>query len=149
MVSINKYTFQVINFICSPSRNHLIISDGCLPDLEYVDAGLEVSTFIEDKIGDRRLSMRVQDYINDMLRTHIRHSEEFGEYIAIKNIGVLFEPLLKIDLERFFDRWSQNIMLIFDKGKSTIEDNRLYLVKGCSNDYTVSLEGINYIEVLL
>jgi len=52
-------------------------------------------------------------------------------------------------LERFFDRWSQNIMLIFDKGKSTIEDNRLYLVKGCSNDYTVSLEGINYIEVLL
>jgi len=135
-------------FISSPSRNHLVISDSCIDRLKYVDVGLEVSTFIEDKIGDRRLSMRVQDHLNIILRSHICKSEDFGEYLALKNIGILFEPLLKIDLEGFLDRWSQNMMLILDVDKGIIRDNHLYLSQGCSNDYAVSLEGVNYIELL-
>lgn len=135
-------------FISSPSRNHLVISNGCIAGLEYVDVGLEVSTFIEDKIGDRRLSMRVQDNLNALLRTHICQSEDFGEYLALTNIGILFEPLLKIDLEGLLDRWSQNTMLILDIGKGAIADNRLFLTEGCSTNYSVSLEGVNYIELL-
>ncbi len=142
----NKYTEQISDFICSPSRNHLIIANGCLDDLEYVNVGLEVSTLIEDKLNDRRLSMRIQDDLNNIMNCHICHSEKFGYYIGLKNIGILFEPLLKINLEGFFDRWSQNITLIINKDKAIIDNNRLFLTKGCSNDYTVSLKGINYIE---
>ena len=99
-------------FLSSPSRNHLVISDGCIVGFDYIDVGLEISAFIEDKISDRRLSMRVQDHLNVLLRSHICKSEEFGEYLALTNIGILFEPLLKIDLEGFLDRWSQNMILL-------------------------------------
>ena len=134
-------------FISSPSRNHLVISNGCIAGLEYVDVGLEVSSFIEDKIGDRRLSMRVQDSLNVLLRTHICQSEDFGEYLALTNFGILFEPLLKIDMEGLFDRWSQNTILILDIGKGTIAEKHLFLTEGCSTNYSVSLERVNYIEL--
>ena len=101
-------------FLSSPSRNHLVISDDCIVGFDYIDVGLEKSAFIEDKISDRRLSMRVQDHLNVLLRSHICKSEEFGEYLALTNIGILFEPLLKIDLDGFLDRWSQNMILILD-----------------------------------
>ena len=135
-------------FLSSPSRNHLVISDGCIVGFDYIDMGLEISTFIEDRISDRRLSMRVQDQLHALLRSHICKSEEFGEYLALTNIGILFEPLLKIDLEGFLDRWSQNMILLLDVGKGNIQDNHFFLTQGCSRDYSVSLEGINYIELL-
>ena len=125
-------------FLSSPSRNHLVISDDCIVGFDYIDVG----------ISDRRLSMRVQDHLNVLLRSHICKSEEFGEYLALTNIGILFEPLLKIDLEGFLDRWSQNMILILDVGKGHVQDNHLFLTQGCSRDYSVSLEGINYIELL-
>lgn len=114
---------------------------------DYIDVGLEVSAFIEDKISDRRLSMRVQDCLNALLRSHICKSEEFGEYLALTNIGILFEPLLKIDLEGFLDRWSQNMILLLDLGKGHVQDNHLFLTQGCSREYSVSLEGINYMKL--
>ena len=134
-------------FISCPSRNHLVISDGCMVGFDYIDVGLEVSAFIEDKISDRRLSMRVQDCLNALLRSHICKSEEFGEYLALTNIGILFEPLLKIDLEGFLDRWSQNMILLLDLGKGHVQDNHLFLTQGCSREYSVSLEGINYMKL--
>ena len=115
--------------------------------LEYVDVGYEVSIFIEDIINDRRLSMRTQDKLNALLRTHICKSEDFGNYLALKNIGILFEPLLNIDLEVILNRWSQNIVLFLDIGRGIITNNCLYLTQGCSNDYSVSLEGFNHIEI--
>ena len=130
----------------SPSRNHLVFTSGCLDGYEYLDVGFELSSHIEEIVGDRRLSMRVQDKLNNILRAHIRKSEGLGEYVALTNIGILFEPLLKIDLEGFLNRWSQNTVLFWDLGKGAVIDNSLYLVEGCSRDYSVSLEGINYIE---
>ena len=135
-------------FLSSPSRNHLVISDDCIVGFDYIDVGLEISAFIEDKISDRRLSMRVQDHLNVLLHSHICKSEDFGEYLALTNIGILFEPQLRIDLEGFLDRWSQNMILLLDIGKGQVADNRLFLTQGCSSDYSVSLERVNYIELV-
>lgn len=133
-------------FIQSPSRNHLIFSNGCIDGLVYVDVGLEISTYIEDKVGDRRLSMRTQDIINIKLKDSIRTSETFGSYLAITNIGIIFEPALKIDIEGLLNRWSQNVCLFVNIEKGIIDNNSLFLVKGCPIDYSVSLEAINYYE---
>ena len=125
----------------------MVFTKGCMDGYEYLDIGLELSAHIEDIIGDRRLSMRVQDMLNDILQSHMGKSEDFGEYIALTNLGILFEPLLKIDLEGFLNRWSQNTVLFMAIGKGVVENNRLYLSKGCPITFSVSLEGINYIEI--
>ena len=102
---------RIRTFIQSPSRNHLVLSRGCIDGMVYVDVGLEVSMYIEDKIGDRRLSMRTQDNLNIKLRDSIKVSEAYGSYLALSNIGIIFEPSLKIDVEGLLNRWSQNVCL--------------------------------------
>ena len=134
-------------FINSPSRNHLVLSNGCVDGLFYFDVGFEIASIVEPVIGDRRLSMRTQDRLNKLLSEHTHQDATFGQYLALRNVGILFEPLLKIDVEGLFDRWSQNTTLFVDIGKGSVEDNRLYLLKGCSEQYSVSLQRINYIIV--
>lgn len=136
-----------LEFINSPSRNHLVLSNGCVDSLSYFDVGFEISSIVESIIGDRRLSMRIQDRLNKLLSEHTHHDASFGQYLALQNLGVLFEPLLKIDVEGLFDRWSQNTTLFVDMGKGSVEDNRFYLIEGCSEQYSVSLQRINYIIV--
>ena len=136
---------NVVTFTNSASRNHLILSSGCFEAINYVDVGYDLSSYIEPIIGDRRLSMRAQDKLNLLLRDNIGQIDDFGAYLAITNIGILFEPSLKIDTESLFDRWSQNNVLIVDIGKGIVSSNRLYLAPNCSEQYSVSLQKINYI----
>ena len=133
------------SFVNSASRNHLILSSGCLKAFNYVNIGYEISSYIEPIIGDRRLSMRTQDKLNSLLRDSVSQLENLGAYLAITNIGILFEPSLKIDLEGLFDRWSQNNLLVVDIGKGNVSSNRLFLTPNCSEQYSVSLQRINYI----
>ena len=122
-----------------------MLSNGCLDGIKYTDVGFEVSCFIEEFIGDRRLSMRVQDYITKLFREHIFQSESLGLYLALSNVGILFEPALKLDVEALFDHWSQNITLFIDKGKGVLTDNRYYLTQGCAEVFSVPLASINHI----
>ena len=124
-----------------------MLSNGCLDGLKYTDVGLEVSCFIEDIIGDRRLSMRTQDYINKLFRERTFLSDHLGQYLALSNVGILFEPALKLDVESLLDRWSQNITLFLDIGEGVVNKNRYFLTKGCQENYSVLLSSINFIEI--
>jgi hypothetical protein len=136
---------RLLAFIHSPSRNHLILSNGCLDGLKYTDVGFEVSCFIADIIGDRHLSMRTQDYINKLFREHIFLSDYLGRYLAVTNVGILFEPLLKLDVETLLNRWSQNNTLLLDVGNGILNKNIYYLSKDCKDAFSVPLESINYL----
>lgn len=139
---------RVQAFINSPSRNHLVLSNGHLDGIKYTDVGYEVSCFIEDFIGDRRLSMRVQEHITKLFREHSIQSDFFGQYLALTNVGILFEPLLKLDVEALFNRWTQNNTLFLDIGKGDVTDKRYYLTQGCPKAYSVSLASINHLILL-
>ena len=132
-------------FIQSPSRNHLVLSNGCLDSLKYTDVGFEVICFIEERIGDRRLSMRVQDYITKFFSEHIVQSDSLGQYLALTNVGILFEPALKLDVEALLNRWSQNITLFIDMGKGSVVGDHYYLTQGCAETFSVSLSSINHL----
>ena len=138
---------RLLAFIHSPSRNHLVLSNGCLDGLKYTDVGFEVSCFVEDLIGDRHLSMRTQDYINRLFREHTFLSDHLGQYLALSNVGILFEPALKLDVESLLDRWSQNNTLFLNIGKGEITSNHFYLTKGCQEGYSVLLSSINFIVI--
>ena len=138
---------NVQSFIQSPSRNHMILTHGCVEGLNYVNVGLEVSCYIEDYVRDRRLSMRAQDFVAKLFREHIRQSEDFGQYLALTNVAILFEPSLKLDVESLLDRWSQNITLFLNVENGIVANNRYYLVSGCKEDYSVLLSAINYIQL--
>ena len=138
---------RLLAFIHNPSRNHLILSNGYLDGLKYTDVGFEVSCFIENYVRDRRLSMRAQDFVAKLFREHLCKSEDFGQYLALTNIAILFEPSLKLDVESLLDRCSQNITLFLNVENGIVANDRYYLVPGCKEDYSVLLSAINYIQL--
>lgn len=91
--------------------------------------------------------MKAQDYVNDIFREHTRHSDDYGDYLAIKNIGILFEPLLKLDVFALLNKWSQNQFLIIQQDGYLIENNVFHLTSNRVQDYTVNIQGINHIEI--
>ena len=89
--------------------------------------------------------MRTQDYINKLFREHIFLSDYLGRYLAVTNVGILFEPLLKLDVETLLNRWSQNNTLLLDVGNGILNKNIYYLSKDCKDAFSVPLESINYL----
>ena len=138
---------ELYQFSKSPSRNHIAFVTGNAEGIRFVDLGYELSTKIEDVLNDRRLSMRAQDYLKGIISSNLHLDSEFGEYIAIKNIGILFEPELNLSVEALFNSWSQNTILIIEMENGKVENNRFYLVDGCPIHYSVDLNTFNYIII--
>lgn len=140
---------QIKSFIASNSRNHVAFIYGYKFDaVSFVDVGLGLSTKIEDILQHRKLSMKAQDYVNDIFREYTRHSDDFGDFLAIKNIGILFEPLLKLDVFALINRWSQNQLLLIQQNDSLVENNIFHLTHNRSQEYSVNLQGINHIVIV-
>ena len=89
--------------------------------------------------------MRTQDYINKLFREHIFLSNDLGQYLAVTNVGILFERLLRLDVEALLDRWSQNNTLLLDIGNGTLSNKRYYLSKECKEAFSVSLASVNHL----
>ena len=138
---------ELCQFSKSPSRNHIAFVTGDAEGVCFVDLGYELSTKIEDILNDRRLPMKAQDCLKDIILSNIHQDSEIGEYIAIKNIGILFEPELNLSVEALFNFWSQNTQLIIKMENAEVKNNRYYLAKGCSIQYSVELNNFNNIII--
>ena len=135
---------SLVQFSKTPSRNHIAFLTQCDDDFCFVDVGLALSMKIEDILSDRRLSLKAQDYLNDILNANVSDSNEIGSYLAIKNIGILFEPQLQIDIEALFNKWSQNMFLIVEMGRGSIAQDKFFLGQQ-TDHYSVDLRELNYI----
>ena len=138
---------ELCQFSRSASRNHIVFVKGNVESLEYVDLGYELCSKIEDILTDRRLSMKAQDYLKSIIMSNIHKDNDLGEYIAIKNIGILFEPELNFSLEALFNSWSQNTLLIVNIANGKVDNKRFFLEDGCPIQYSVDLKDFNYIMI--
>ena len=92
-----------------------------------IDLGKELSNCIKPHLEHQRLSMKTQDLIDELVRSNTKSSDEIGKYIAIKNLGILFEPELKINFEHFLKTYSSDTTLIIE-WSGTISSNQLFFL---------------------
>ena len=128
------------------SRNHIAFVSQCDDVFRFVDVGIALSKELVGIISDNQLSLKARDCLNDILSSNMSNSEAIGNYLAIKNIGVLFEPILKLDIEALFNRWSQNIILIVDMGQGSVVQDKYYLSQQ-TDQYSIDLHEMNYIAL--
>lgn len=75
------------------------------------------------------MAMRVSSELDRILNTAISYHNLFGSYLWIENIGVLFEPELKLDFTRMLDSYSQNNLLLVKWEGEIVSDNTYFLTK--------------------
>jgi len=103
---------RIAQYLTYNPRNKLIFTSTIDPHLHSVDVGHELASLIKDDISSQHLPMIAEEMLGKILKNAVLNDEVIGEYIAISNWGILFEPDLKLNLLSLFDSYSMNQTLI-------------------------------------
>lgn len=135
---------RLMQFSETPSRNHIAFVSQCEDVFHFVDVGIALSKELVGIVSDNQLSLKARDCLNGILNSNVSNSIAIGNYLAITNIGILFEPILKLDIEALFNRWSQNMILIVDMKQGSVVQEKYYLNQQ-TDQYSIDLHEMNYI----
>lgn len=130
-------------FISSANRNKLIISkDDSI--INCIDFGNIIAQELQ-KTDRTKIAFRLNQILDKLIITHKTYNNDFDEFIAIKNIGILLEPELKFNFEKFLENYSQNLT-VYLKWEGDIENNQLYFLDKTSK-YRIDMNNISHIVI--
>lgn len=112
--------------------------------IAYVNIGTLLANAIESFLLNRHLPLIANEAIEKIIENNVSHNSEIGYYIAIHDIGILFEPTLQLDLHAKFSAWSRAYTLIIDYAEGTIKDHVFYLAGAFEQPYSINLSDIFY-----
>lgn len=136
---------ELQQFIHSHPRNKLVFTQKKITELIYIDLGIILSQLITPRLEDKRIGLIASDMINKIISENIAESPMWGKYIAVKNIGILFEPQLQLNIRSIFESISKE-MLLFIQFEGTIHNNKLYFLTE-KNGISTDLSGMSFIEI--
>ena len=143
---MNKPIINILtDYIKSQSRNKIIFHSQDISEIVTVNIGLQISESIYNFKEQGRIAMRVSSELDQILNAAISRHDVFGRYLSIENLGILFEPELKLNFALLLDSYSQNNVL-FVKWEGEIDaDNLNFLTE--ENGVKISIKNISHIII--
>ena len=118
---------RIAQYLTYNPRNKLIFAPSPDQHLKSIDVGYELSKGIKADLYSPHLPMITEDCLNAILRRAIKKDPIIGDYIALENWGILFEPELKLNLVSIFDSHSKsNTLILVNCGQA--DNENFYLV---------------------
>ncbi|MBC6368013.1 hypothetical protein [Algoriphagus sp. AK58] len=136
---------KIKSYISAISRNRIVFHQTIISDLEYVDLGKELSKAIFNQMNQTKLSMRALVELEKILEKGVKNHYKYGTCLAICNLGILFEPELKLDFSGFLDKYSKNNVL-FVKWEGEADSDHLYFLT-IQNGIKISIKNISHIKI--
>lgn len=133
---------QILDYTTQCLRHKLVFT--ACSEIAYTDIGYLLSQAIESSLNNKRLSLIADEHIDKIFRDNIKTHPTLGKYIALSNIGILFEPILKLDLRAKIDKWSRELVLIIDPHEGLIKNNIFYLGGLEDQQCTINLSEISH-----
>lgn len=128
----------------SPSRNKIIIHREPIAELKSLNVGKELAARLEGLIGDRNISFKAKQEMENLLKSAIYEDSELGKVLSLTNLGILFEPEMKIDFKYILNKFSTD-NLLFIEWKGEVEQNKLYLLT--KEGIEIKLDNLSYIAL--
>ena len=143
---MNKPIINILtDYIKSQSRNKNIFHSQDISEIVTVNIGLQISESIYNFKEQGRIAMRVSSELDQILNAAISRHDVFGRYLSIENLGILFEPELKLNFALLLDSYSQNNVL-FVKWEGEIDADNLYFLTE-ENGVKISIKNISHIII--
>ena len=118
---------RIVQFLKYQPRNKLVFTpllDSCL---HSGDVGYELSVLIQEDLSSPQLPFIAEDKLHSLIRNSTKNDDTIGEYVALSNWGILFEPELKLNLLSLLDSYSKSrTVILVNCGEGNNED--FYLV---------------------
>lgn len=132
---------DITTYLMQGTRNKIVFCKEDVEGIDFINVGKELSMLL----GDNPLEISGFETMYRQVLNRSNHSNQIGTYLAIENIGILFEPELKLDLRSVISNYSKNQCLII-KTDSSIENDKLYFIH--TNDgLCVNLQGLSYKQI--
>lgn len=129
---------DIVAYIQQYTRNRIVFCRDYIGGVDFLDVGYELSLLAGDHPEE------ISSYETKLRQVLGRSSqnETIGCYLAIDDIGILFEPELKFDVRSIFDSYSKNQCLII-KSDGIIQ-NDVFFFLSPEDSSKVNLAGLSY-----
>lgn len=128
--------YDIQAYAVGKARNKIVFCPTCIEGLDYKDIGYELASLLQQGCDKENALSKL-----------VNQSEEntvIGKYLAVRNVGILFEPCLKINIESMLEQQSKNkTFVICAEGSFS---GNTFLFKGdCKSQ--INLEGLSHIHL--
>ena len=134
---------NIKNYLESDSRNKLIISKNAIQGIQYLDIGRSLSTKIDKLQAVQKFTINCQKLLEESITSEIVHNQQIGRYVGLRNLGILLEPDLRLDITSFLSRHSATNPL-FIHWRGDMKKNKLHFLTE-ENGVTINLDNISHI----
>lgn len=120
-------SMEILSFLKTQSRNKVVFYIEGIKDITEIDLGTELSQVLYNLYDLTKLPMKVLHELEIIMNNATIEHELFGRSLAISNLGILFEPELKVDFSILLEKYS-NTNVLFVKWEGEIDDENLYFL---------------------
>ena len=118
---------RIAQFLKYQPRNKLVFTPQIDSSLHSVDVGYELSVLIQEDLSSPQLPFIAEDKLHSLIRNFTQTDDLIGDYVALSNWGIIFEPELKLNLLSLLDSYSKSrTVILVNCGEGNNED--FYLV---------------------
>ena len=103
---------RIAHFLKYQPRNKLVFTPQLNTCLQSVDVGYELSGLIHEDLDSPQLPLIAEDKFQSLISNSTQTDNIIGDYVALTNWGLLFEPELKFNLLSLLDSYSKSRTVI-------------------------------------
>lgn len=129
---------EIAKYVRQNTRNKIVFCHEDIGEIIFVNVGLILSQLLTN---EENISNGYQLLYSNILNHHL-YNNVIGDYIAIENIGILFEPELKLDLHNILESFSRNSCLVIKSDAEIINDKFYFLTPDDSSE--INLSGLSH-----
>ena len=131
----NKYINKLNNRLVFTDDHHKIVSHS-------TDIGFELAKELEGFEVGTKVALIANAKLHELFEKGLIKDDKIGDVYCIKNIGILFEPELKIDFVSLCRKYSRDSFFIIEH-QGDIDNNYLYFLTRDAG-IKVDLTDLNY-----
>jgi len=132
---------DISTYLQQGTRNKIVFCKDDIEGIKFINVGIELASLLNNQPeGISGIETIYRQVLNQS-----QQDKDIGIYLAIENIGILFEPELKIDIRSILSNFSKNQILIV-KTEALIDNDNLYFQNINDNVY-VSLQDLSFKQI--
>ena len=135
----------ISDYLAQTTRNRLVFCHEQIEGLTFVNVGKVLAeSLAKQDLRSPMIAYMAEEVLDEILSS-TKVDDEIGSYVALDNIGVLFEPDLAFNLKSVIDNASTNkVVIILSDG--IIKSDRYYFLQEGDASF-IDLHGLSYIEI--
>lgn len=135
----------ISDFLSQANRNRLVFCHEHIDGLSFVNLGKGLAENLAgENLRSPMIAFAAEDFVGNLLSSS-KEDPVIGPYIALENIGILFEPELSFNIRTILENASTNKTVVILSDGYIDSDRYYFLQKGDTS--SIDLHGLSYIDI--